>query len=128
MAISQKRSRRKPTGARYKKITKKRHYETGNSPVLTKIGENKQKVRRVRGGAQKTLLLKTDVINVLDPKKKKAVKAKITNVVENEANRNYIRANILTKGSIVETDKGKAKITNRPGQEGTVNGVLVTEK
>ena len=36
-----------------------------------------------------------------------------------------VRRNILTKGAIIETDAGKAKITNRPGQEGTVNAVLV---
>ena len=61
----------------------------------------------------------------MDPKTKKSSKAKINTVVDNPANRNFIRANILTKGTVVDTDKGKARITNRPGQEGTVNGVLI---
>ncbi|MFH1511592.1 MAG: 30S ribosomal protein S8e, partial [Candidatus Woesearchaeota archaeon] len=33
--------------------------------------------------------------------------------------------NIITKGTIVDTDKGKVRITSRPGQDGTLNGVLV---
>ena len=36
-----------------------------------------------------------------------------------------VRRNIITKGSIVETKLGKAKVTCRPGQEGSVNGVLL---
>jgi len=56
---------------------------------------------------------------------KKYSKVKIKNVVENPANRHFVRRNILTKGTVVDTDKGKAKITNRPGQEGSINAVLV---
>lgn len=124
MSISQARSRRKPSGSMYKDFRSKKHFECGSTAVLTKVGETKAKIVRNRGGNSKTMLLRTDVMNVTD-KKGKAVKAKIKNVVENEANRNYIRANILTRGTVVETDKGKAKVTNRPGQEGTVNGILI---
>jgi len=46
-------------------------------------------------------------------------------VLENPANRHFVRRNILTKGTIIETVKGKAKITGRPGQEGMVNAVLI---
>jgi small subunit ribosomal protein S8e len=125
MALSQARSRRKPSGSRYKDYRKKKHYETGSSATLTKIGETKRKSVRVRGSNVKFSLLRTDIINVIDPKTKKAVKAKIKTVVDNPANRNFVRANILTKGTVVDTDKGKAKITNRPGQEGTINGILI---
>jgi len=125
MAINQSRSKRKSTGARYKATGKKRHYECGNTPVKTKIAETKQKTLRMRGGRTKTILLKTDIINLIDSKTRKAEKVKIKNVVDNPANRNFIRANILTKGTVVDTDKGKARITNRPGQEGTVNGILI---
>jgi len=125
MAISQKRSKRRPTGGNYKRIKGKNHHECGNSPVHTRIAEIKVKTVRTRGGSRKDILLKTETINLLDTKKKKAVKAVIKNVVDNPANRNFIRANILTKGTVVETDKGKARITNRPGQEGTVNGILI---
>jgi small subunit ribosomal protein S8e len=46
-------------------------------------------------------------------------------VVENPANPHYVRRNILTKGAIVETEFGKARIISRPGQHGVINGVLV---
>jgi len=125
MAISQARSNRKPSGSRYKNCKSKKQFESGNTPVLPKIGEIKSKIVRTLGGNDKRILLKSDTINILNPKTKKAVKAKIKNVVSNDANRNYVRANILTKGTIVETDKGQARVTNRPGQEGTVNGILI---
>jgi len=125
MAISQVRSKRKPTGGRYKRTKGKKHHACGNTPVRTRVGEIKKKSRRTRGGTAKEILLKSDIINLIDSKSKKSFKAKIKNVVDNPANRNFIRANILTKGTVVETEKGKARITNRPGQEGTVNGVLI---
>ncbi len=125
MAITQHRSKRKPTGGRYHKARSKRLYEKGNKPTLSIIGEKKTKTIRTRGGNSKTKILRISTINLIDTKKKKAVVAKLKNVLENSANRNFVRRNILTKGAVVETDKGKARITNRPGQEGTLNGVLI---
>ena len=61
----------------------------------------------------------------MNPKTKKSQKAELKTVVESPANRNFVRRNIITKGSVVETSLGKVKITSRPGQEGTLNGVLV---
>ena len=49
----------------------------------------------------------------------------LKNVLETPSNRFLARQNILTKGAIVETESGKAKITNRPSQEGSVQGVLI---
>ena len=46
--------------------------------------------------------------------------------VDSPANRHFIRRNIMTKGIIIETDKGKAKITSRPDQDGIVNAVLIS--
>ena len=40
----------------------------------------------------------------------------------------YVRRNIITKGAIVKTEAGLVKITSRPGQDGTLNGILVEEK
>ena len=80
---------------------------------------------RVRGGNEKNRLLRSNVANVFDPKKKKYVKAKIEAVLENPANRHYVRRNIMTKGTVIKTDKGNAKITSRPGQDGVINAVLV---
>ena len=58
-------------------------------------------------------------------KGKKYKRVKIETVIDNPANRNFIRRNILTKGTIVKTELGKARITNRPGQEAHVNAVLI---
>jgi len=80
--------------------------------------------KRTIGGSRKLSLLETAQINLTD-KKGKAIAAKILNVVENPANHHLVRRNIITKGSIVETDKGRARVTSRPGQEAAVNGVLV---
>ena len=54
-------------------------------------------------------------------------KAKILNVIETNANRFWARQNRLVKGAVIETEAGKAKITNRPGQEGIINAVFVEE-
>jgi len=51
----------------------------------------------------------------------------IKNVLETPSNRFLARQNILTKGTIVQTEEGKAKIISRPGQEGVINGVFIKE-
>jgi len=71
-------------------------------------------------------LLSTDTANLFDPKTKKYEQIKIKEVVENPANRHFVRRNIMTKGTVIETEKGKAKITSRPGQDGNVNAVLIS--
>ena len=90
-----------------------------------KIAENpKAKTIRVCGGNTKSKLLAGSSVNVVD-KKGKSTKTNITTVLENAANPHLVRRNILTKGAIVETKLGKAKISNRPGQEGFINARLV---
>lgn len=126
MAISQKRSKRKPTGGRYKSVYKEKLYELGSNPTLTKLEPIRRRKLRVIGANQKIRLLSSDSANVLDPKTKAIKVVKIKTVLDNPANRNYVRRNILTKGAVVETELGKAKITSRPGQEGTLNAVLIS--
>lgn len=69
-------------------------------------------------------LIAVKKINVAD-KQGKTTSTDILNVIENPANPNLVRRNIITKGTVVETKLGKVKITSRPGQEGSVNGVLL---
>ena len=57
--------------------------------------------------------------------KGKNKKVEIKNVLETPSNRFLARQNILTKGTIVDTETGKVKITNRPSQEGMINGILI---
>ena len=126
MVITQSRSKRKSTGGRYKPYRMKKLYEKGNLPSLTKIGKRDLKIIRTRGGSLKQRLFNVDVANLLDKKTNTYSKVKIISVTDNPANRHFIRRNIITKGTIIETEKGKAKVTSRPGQDGTVNAVLIS--
>lgn len=125
MPIIQKRSKRKSSGGRYKSNVTKRISNLGSHPRHTKVGENSSKIIRINGGNKKQLLLSSNIINVYDKKDKKYKKAKIVTIVSNPANRHFVRRNILTKGAIVKTELGDARVTSRPGQEGTINGVLL---
>ncbi|MDD4281670.1 MAG: 30S ribosomal protein S8e, partial [Candidatus Methanofastidiosa archaeon] len=64
-----------------------------------------------------------EFVNVHTPDGAKRVR--LTNVVENPANIHYVRRNVLTKGAVIETEIGKARITSRPGQDGVLNAILV---
>ena len=128
MAKSQSRSKKKPSGGILVKLRKKKFYELGRDPTLTKLGETSKRTLRVRAGIKKEILLNVDIVNVYDSKTKKHKKVKIKKVLENPANRHYVGRSILTKGTIVDTELGKIKITSRPGQEGTLSGVLIKEK
>ena len=125
MAISQLRPRRKQTGARYKDYRKKKQYELGREPSFTKLGKKRMHVIRVMGGNRKLRLLGADTANLFDPKSKSFKQVKIKTISDNPANRHFVRRNIMTKGSVIETDIGKARITSRPGQDGVVNAVLI---
>lgn len=125
MVLDQQRTKRKPSSGRIKWTTKKKKHSLGRDPTLTKIGEKSVSKIRVRGAGRKLRLLRTEVANLFDPKTKKYQQAKVILVVENPANRHYVRRNILTKGTIIKTDKGNARITSRPGQDGVLNAVLV---
>jgi len=125
MARSQLKSKRKTSGGRYRSARSKKKSELSGFSTHTKLStEKKNKSVRVIGANKKHKTLATNQISVTD-KKGKTSKTEIVNVIENPANPNLVRRNVLTKGAIVETKLGKAKITSRPGQEGTVNGVLV---
>ena len=123
--LTKGRSKRRETGKRYRPMRPKKQYELARTPSLTAIEEKKIQVVRKRGGELKFRMLASDTVNLLDKNTKKFVKAKIKTVVDNPANQHYVRRNIMTKGAVIETDKGKARITSRPGQDGMVNAVLV---
>ncbi len=125
MAIVQYRPKRKATGSRYITARGKKLSEMGNDPTLPLIGDKKVKIIRTKGGNKKLRVLAANTINVIDPSTKKAVKATMKYVAENPANRHYVRRNALTRGAVVETDKGKVRITSRPAQDGCLNGVLL---
>ncbi|WP_247729296.1 30S ribosomal protein S8e [Halovivax limisalsi] len=119
----QVRSTRKRTGGRLKHARNHRKDELGREPTETQVGEPRYKTVDVRGDNVKTRALATDVAHVNTGGE--TVTAEIENVVENEANPNYVRRNIITKGAVIETGEGTARVTSRPGQTGQVNAVLL---
>jgi len=126
MVVSHTKSKRKPTGGRYHKFYRKsRKYDMGSLPVLTKIGKRRAKTTRKLGGSFKTGLFSTDTANIVDPSTKKFSVVKIKAIIENPSNRHFVRRGIMTKGAIIETELGKAKVTSRPGQSGMINAVLI---
>ena len=125
MALSQLRSTQKPSGGKYRKARKKRLFELGRQPSFTKLGGKRIVTIRARSANLKFRLLSSDIANIFNPKEKKNVQAKIKTITGNPANRNFVRRNIMTKGAIIDTEIGKARITSRPGQDGTVNAVLI---
>ena len=125
MARSQLKSRRKASGGRLRSARSKKKFELAGFPAMTKVDEKtKVKSQRTIGGNVKKSLLNAKEISVAG-KDGKTQKTDILNVVENPANPNLVRRNILTRGAIVETKLGKVRVTSRPGQEGSVNGILL---
>ena len=129
MPLWQGKSRRKITGGRRKFATKKRRYEIGREKQVTVLEDReRRKSVRTRGDGKKMRILGTNMANIIDQKTNKTIKTKIVTVLENPANPFYVRRNIITKGAIIETELGKARVTSRPGQDGMINAVLISEK
>lgn len=114
---------RKISGGKYHKQKKRKAYEMPGQKRSVRLGEIKRKTKRVAGGNKKTHLLNAKLVNVVT--KDKSQKVEIKNVLDTPSNRFLARQNVITKGTIVETSLGKVKITNRPSQEGVVNGILL---
>ena len=127
MVITQGKSTRSSTGARNRANRGKRKSELGRDPAETHIAEKKVRKIRTRGGNEKLRLAATNKVNVINQLYGKAKVLDILGVVENNANPNYVRRNIITKGAIVETAEGNVKVTSRPGQDGVVNGIFVDQ-
>jgi small subunit ribosomal protein S8e len=125
MALWQGRSRRKITGGRYVSHRKKKKSEIGREQQITVLGKETKKRVKTMGGNLKFRVLTTQKANVYDPNTKKTKNVNIKTVLENPANPHYVRRNIITKGAIIDTEAGKAKVTSRPGQDGVVNAIII---
>lgn len=117
--------KRKKSGGRRRPLRGKRAYERGSPPSETRLGDRRLKIKRARGGNIKLTLLACKEANIIDPNSGKAQKAEIKDILENPANREYQKREIITKGAIIVTSLGKAKVTSRPGQDGVINAVLI---
>ena len=120
--------KRKPSGGRKRAYRGKRKFERGSFPAETMLGERKRKNARGRGGNVKIKILSDNYACVTDPKTGKTEKVEISRVIRNPANVDYDRRGVITKGAIIETSLGLARVTSRPGQNGVINAVLIGEK
>lgn len=118
-------TKRKSSGGKRKQFRGRRAYELKGYASETTLGETKIFKKSMRGGKLKPSLRKVSVANALDPSTKKVTKVKILKVVKNPANRDYERRGVITKGAIIETELGTARVVSRPGQDSLVNVVLI---
>ncbi len=73
----------------------------------------------------KVRLAAADSAVVTDKTSGKTSKSKLLRVIGNPANVDYQRRGVITKGAIVETELGQARVTSRPGQDGVINAILL---
>ena len=125
-------SHTKKTGNGKKKIkfSDKKRSQIGNYFTATKLADAKtennvtKRIRR-RGGDVSNVLKHAAFANLLTNEGYK--KVRIKGVLESKDNRNFARQNIITKGTIINTELGKAVVLNRPGREGSVNARLLSQ-
>lgn len=123
----QGKSRRKFTGGRRIPSRGKRKSELGREAAEPHLDETRRKNVDTQGSNRKVRLLRCNMVNVTDPSNNITRQVLIETVVNNESNKHYIRRNILSRGGIIRTEIGNARITSRPGQDGVVNAVLIEE-
>ena len=119
---------KKVTGGTIHQHRKKRRFQRVSMPLLTKLEKEKKRIDRRRGGLIKVRLPSAEFANVLDVKTNKSKKVKILHVLRNDANPQYVRRGIITKGTIIKTELGDAKVVSRPSQDGLINATIIPEK
>lgn len=146
------RNKRSKSGAKYVKNQKKRKNTMGRQPSNTKIGEERIRTVRVRGGNHKerALRLNNGVFTFLSTSF--STNTGIESVVYHPSCNELMRTNTLTRGSVVrinaEPFSGEIKkveqcksdtplmdmfskgflyaiLTSRPGQRGEANGYIL---
>jgi len=127
MTIAHIRSNRKFTGGLYKRNRKKKKRDFGRDFIPIKIGEKRKQVINGLANIRKQRLLQVDKANVFDSSGKARL-TKILSVKENPSNPHFVRMGIVTKGAVIETELGLAKVVSRPGQDGVVNAIKIEEK
>ena len=105
MGISRdSRHKRAATGAKRAHYRKKRKFELGRQPAMTKIGAKRVHTVRVRGGNLKFRALRLDTGNFSWGSESTTRKTRILGVVYNPSNNELVRTNTLTKGGIIQID------------------------
>ena len=120
--------KKKASGGRKSSYRKKRRFERGSFPTETSLGKDEKSFTQKQGSIVKIRLLSTTHANISDPSTGKTKKVKVDRVTKNPANVDYDRRGVITKGTIIETPLGTARVTSRPGQNGVVNAILIPKK
>ncbi len=120
--------KRKASGGRKRPYRKKRKFEKGSAPAETTSKKLRKKPSRGHGGNIKTRLLSAQSVNVSNPSNGKTERTEVVRVTENPANLDYDRRGVITKGTIIQTPLGIARVTSRPGRDGVINASLIPEK
>jgi small subunit ribosomal protein S8e len=116
---------RKPSGGRRVPQRARRKFEIDRYPNEATVGPTVTATRRSRGNNIKTALKSAETVNVWDPSSKKTTKFAIARVTKNAANKDYERRGVISKGALVETEVGTARVISRPGQDGSINAILI---
>ena len=120
-------TKRKQTGGKRRAYRSKRIFDQGRAPVETVLGETKRKTVKGRSRMEKTKIVKASVVNVSNPATGKTEHLEILDVVSNPAKADYNRRGVITKGTIIRTENGLARIVSRPGQDGALNAIAEKE-
>jgi small subunit ribosomal protein S8e len=120
-------NKRKPTGGKKRAYRAHRIFDIGRHPVETIEGEQKLKKVSGRAGIEKVKIVRANIVNVSDPETGETEKLEILDIISNPANADYNRRGVITKGTIVRTEKGLARIISRPGQSGALSAVVHKE-
>jgi len=97
--------KKRATGGKKKVWRKKRKYELGRQPSMTKLSSNKTVRRvRVRGGNVKWRALRLDTGNFSWGSEAVTRKTRILDVVYNASNNELVRTQTLVKSAIIQVD------------------------
>jgi small subunit ribosomal protein S8e len=116
---------RKLTGGRKVAMRGRRKFEIDRYPNEAVVGPSQVIARRIRGNNNKVAFKRAEFANVIDQENKRVIKSKILRVTKNPANRDYERRGVVSKGAIIESESGTARVLSRPGQDGVVNAILI---
>jgi small subunit ribosomal protein S8e len=116
---------RKLTGGRKVAMRGRRKFEIDRYPNEAVVGPSQVVARRIRGNNNKVAFKSAEFANVIDQENKRVIKSKILRVTKNPANRDYERRGVVSKGAVIESENGTARVVSRPGQDGVVNAILI---
>jgi len=116
---------RKLTGGRKHAMRGRRKFEIDRYPNEAIAGATQIVTRRTRGNNVKSAFKTAEYANIIDQEARKVTRSKILRVTKNPANRDYERRGVISKGAMIETEGGSARVVSRPGQDAVVNAILI---